>query len=390
MRRRRGRRRGAGAVGLLAAAWALGGVRAGVDFSKTALKATKVSGTCEASERCRRVPPLLSVPKPLAWDAVRGLRRSPSFAVWMGLPESTFWVNLHPTQPDRMIDAGLGATETGRLLLEADLQLKRTAAELLHPHESELGRAFWDDVYDFAGMRDAKLCYSLRQWIVPGPTEVLEAEDAVHVVAAPLEVKHESAFASGAAAGASAGQAVASASSRAEDQMCRGVEPAVREHAEAQYAARVLPRVTHAVNHDPRYQGLRDVFLWRIVAEWAKGGGAEWARGGAAAAARHDAHGGWERAAVFREYLDSVQHGEFRLQQVVERGGNRFLRTYYHGERGGARGAGGGEGPRSGLTPRPKPTGAIDLRAVAVAVGVVGEEGKEGVEDEGAGGRGRR
>ena len=27
----------------------------------------------------------------------------------MGLPESTFWVNLHPTQPDRMIDAGLGA-----------------------------------------------------------------------------------------------------------------------------------------------------------------------------------------------------------------------------------------------------------------------------------------
>lgn len=72
---------------------------------------------------------------------------------------------------------------------------------------------------------------------------------------------------------------------------------------------------------------------------------------------------------------------------MVERGGSRFLRTYYHGERRG------GWGRAAFGTDAAKLTGAIDLRAVAVAVGVVGEEkgeGEEGVEDEGAEGRGKR
>jgi len=115
------------------------------------------------------VVPLLSVAKP--FDAAAA---APAFYAWSAFPDDAFWVNLHPHEPGRMIDAGLQATDTGRALLQADLQLKKTAAALLHP-DAELGARFWDAVYDRAGLRDSKLCYSLRQWITPGKVEVLEA-----------------------------------------------------------------------------------------------------------------------------------------------------------------------------------------------------------------------
>ena len=90
-----------------------------------------------------------------------------SFHVWLALPQDSFWVNLAPTESHRVIDSELGRTEVGKVMLDADLALKRTAATLLHP-DHDVGAAFWDELYGWVGARPARLCHSFRQWIVPG------------------------------------------------------------------------------------------------------------------------------------------------------------------------------------------------------------------------------
>ena len=295
----------------------------GVDFSAVKLGVQRVSGKCKESDKCRKVVPLLSVAKP--FDAAVA---APAFFAWSAFPDDAFWVNLHPHEPGRMIDAGLQATDTGRVLLQADLQLKKTAAALLHP-DAELGARFWDAVYDRAGLRDSKLCYSLRQWITPGKVEVLEAGDAVHIAAARLEVHHEGQFT---AAGAGAGTGAARESEALAVEACRGVDPEVRQYAEGLYAEMVLPELTRAVNSAPEYADLRLAYYWRLVWEWARERGSARALAGAAAPLGDPVRvEGWSTAGLFEDYLASVGDGEFHIKREVSVGGVRLLRTYYHG-----------------------------------------------------------
>jgi hypothetical protein len=61
---------------------------------------------------------------------VQGLRNakqaSDAFFVWLALPASDFWVNLNPNEPYRIIEEEFGRTDAGRVLLDADLQLKKS------------------------------------------------------------------------------------------------------------------------------------------------------------------------------------------------------------------------------------------------------------------------
>lgn len=86
-------------------------------------------------------------------------------------PRLCFQVNLSPTESDRIIELELGRTDVGKVMLEADLLLKKTAARLLHP-DHPLGARFWDDLYGWVGAKGVKMCHSFRQWIVPGKVEL--------------------------------------------------------------------------------------------------------------------------------------------------------------------------------------------------------------------------
>jgi len=72
-------------------------------------------------------------------------RASDAFFVWLALPTSAMWVNLNPSEPDRIIDPRFGRTSTGRVLLEADLRMKKTAARLTNPN-TRLGARFWREL----------------------------------------------------------------------------------------------------------------------------------------------------------------------------------------------------------------------------------------------------
>ena len=259
----------------------------GIDMS--ALDLEMSAGCEEGTDGCEVVEPLVTVelradfldPRasgdPRAPSAVNDAAVaavSDAFFVWLTRPPESFWVNLAPTESDRVIDAGLGETDAGKTLLEADLLLKRTAARLLHP-DHELGGAFWDQLYGWVGTRDSKLCHSFRQWIVPGVAQLQVVEQTperqtplLHVLRAPLRVRQEAEYAAGGGGFAQ----IAIDSEGAVREMCSGADPAARARRRDCSRDR-LAELERSVNEWPEYARLRRVYLWRVVASSTGRGG---------------------------------------------------------------------------------------------------------------------
>jgi hypothetical protein len=242
-------------------------------------------------------------------------RASDAFFVWLALPPETFTVNLNPDEPDRIVDERLGRTVPGRVLLEADLELKRNASRLIHP-DTELGRRYWDALRALGSP-----CTSYRQWIVPGPATVYEADGGLYILDAPLEVKMESEYFQ--TVGAGAAQACAN-------------PPEVERRTEQLYRSMVLPEIVEAVNTAPEYAALRQVYLSRVAAEWYRqrsaaepvtyselvdsGDIAPWA-----------VEDGWSPRVVFDAAVKSFTEGEFNVTREERNGDTIEVRNYVSG-----------------------------------------------------------
>ena len=59
------------------------------------------------------------------------------FLIGLSLPNDKFWVNLRPDAPEQIIDPELEKTDMGKIMLEADLQLKKDTASLTSPPEPQ-------------------------------------------------------------------------------------------------------------------------------------------------------------------------------------------------------------------------------------------------------------
>jgi len=57
--------------------------------------------------------------------------------VGIALSNDSFWVNLRPDGEDNIIDESLAKTDVGKILLEADLQLKKDTAKFTSPETLE-------------------------------------------------------------------------------------------------------------------------------------------------------------------------------------------------------------------------------------------------------------
>lgn len=217
---------------------------AGVDFSTLELR--YVSGTYRG-EGAQFAFRLDSAPEDQpAYGGRRAARlASDSFFVWLALPEDAFTVNLNPGEPDRIIDSEFGRTDAGRVLLEADLELKTTTGELLDPGTT-LGREFWD------ALPGDENCMSSRKWIVPAPATVHDTGDELFILDAPLEVKMEAEHLP--AAGGIDG--------------CPTTDTATQQRNEDVYRRMILPLVEEAVNEAPEYADLRRVYYSRVAAQW--------------------------------------------------------------------------------------------------------------------------
>ena len=357
----------------------------GIDMSELEVE---MSAGCDPSVAgCEVVEPLVSIelraldptthapPRPMGGTkATEADALADSFHVWLALPQDSFWVNLAPTESHRVIDSELGRTEVGKVMLDADLALKRTAATLLHP-DHDVGAAFWDELYGWVGARPARLCHSFRQWIVPGVATMQitprgggagcdgvkgGGEDgscrpgALHVLRAPLKVMQEASYASDGAFGFLAADASGAASA-----MCAGADEGARVKADELFERLVLPALEAEVNESPEYERLRSAYLWRVVGEAYLSGAvsdadvdgdvdadaeererrvnaetlADFARRVDRSTFARSTRDGWSPAKVFELYVESASRGEFHVTRDVENAtsGDVLRRTYFHG-----------------------------------------------------------
>lgn len=221
---------------------------------------------------------------------------SDAFFVWLALPPSSFTINLNPDEPDRIVDAKLGRTDAGRILLEADLQLKRTTAALIHP-DTELGARFWNSLRG--------TCGTYRMWITPGIVRVRETLDELYILDARLSVSTE-----------------AEHLGRSVDSGC-GEDEATQSHDEQIFRSMILPKIYHAVNNAPEYQDLRRVYLSRVAAQWIRDRSAKTNTAYSSMIDKGEigpwmARQPWDPQDVFKRYVKSFTDGEFNVTRTTE------------------------------------------------------------------------
>ncbi|MDP8212012.1 MAG: phosphoglycerate kinase [Candidatus Zapsychrus exili] len=113
------------------------------------------------------------------------------FLATLTVPENELWVNLNPSQPDKIMPEKLGHTEMGRDLLAQDYILKQLTASLMHP-EGETGKEFWNKIYKRTkkefGTTDINTDTLNRVWIVPSSATVYEKDNSAFVLESELKV----------------------------------------------------------------------------------------------------------------------------------------------------------------------------------------------------------
>ncbi|MEV4947665.1 LPXTG cell wall anchor domain-containing protein [Streptomyces sp. NPDC053755] len=175
---------------------------------------------------------------------------SDAFFTWLALDPSTFWVNLNPDEPNRIIDAGFGKTDAGRVLLEADLELKHDIFKAMDP-ETDAGSDFMNAL----PQRNGFPCWAgFRYWIEPETAVVREQDGGIHILDTPLKlstVPQETTTQPPGGKGCDLTEAETRQSDRVLDRY-------------------ITPIVSDKVNNGGYYADLRRVYTARVAAEWVR------------------------------------------------------------------------------------------------------------------------
>ncbi|MEQ7128025.1 hypothetical protein ABN034_26355 [Actinopolymorpha sp. B11F2] len=228
---------------------------------------------------------------------------SDAFFVWLALPESSFWVNLNPNEPHRIVGPQLDRTDVGRIMLDADLQLKKTVGTLIHP-DSPQGKRFWSGLQGYNG----ELCFSHRVWITPKPAKIYDENGELYIIDAPLDVQMEQDYIRNVGTG--------------KHQGCPYQPAEIENHNADVYRRLVLPRLIDSVNTAPEYAALRQIYLSRIAAEWYRERSRTYAMEftnliDSGDAARWPATKSWTPMETYSRYLQSYTKGEFHTRSYT-------------------------------------------------------------------------
>ncbi|MFE7407870.1 hypothetical protein [Isoptericola sp. NPDC057559] len=227
---------------------------------------------------------------------------SDALMTWLALDPSQFWVNLNPDTPETIIDEQFATTDAGRVLLEADLAMKKTLTEIMRP-ETPTGQEFWDTV---ERTDDGLICWDwTRAWIEPQPAKVRADGDQLYILDAPLRVQVEP-------------MDIDWTPPDVDDPCADAPADLVKANTEY-YAEYFGPLLEERVNADPEYADMRRVYTTRVAAEWIKDRDAK--RPGAF----HDVIGSgdvsdwpartpWDPQVIFDELMVLLQTPQFRYE----------------------------------------------------------------------------
>jgi len=173
------------------------------------------------------------------------------FLTGLNAPSGDLWVNLSPRDPGRIVGPALKGTEAGKVMLDADIQLKKDFAALISPYTNR-GSNFWMRVRmksgELFGAGGMQIPLEIRLWIEPSEIVIKESNEGAFIEKAVLKVSFEPVFGPG-------------ADSRLilfGNYVCGLLSPSVSEE------------LTAAVNSAPRYCRLRQAFNSLVLAQWFK------------------------------------------------------------------------------------------------------------------------
>jgi CheY-like chemotaxis protein len=245
------------------------------------------------------------------------------FFVGLTLPNSSFWVNLRPDSEDNIIDDYLAQTDIGKILLEADLQLKKDTASYTSPQTPE-GKEYWDKLYQKAGelfgSENITIPTLTRPWIVPGEIIVREAPDNAYIYKATLKVMLEQDYLKD------------SATYKFDDPRLK----ALNEYSSQLIRELIIPKITKEVNTSKRYAALGQVYYSLILAQWFKQKFSNQSNIYSNLIDKRDLTGLisktiYSKTTYFQEYQKSFKNGEYNLKEPVYTPFGQTIRSYFSG-----------------------------------------------------------
>ncbi len=259
--------------------------------------------------------------KPAVEDTTKTLLNY--FFVGISLPNDSFWVNLRPDSEDRIIDNDLAKTDVGKILLEADLQLKKDTANATSPQTSE-GKEYWDKLYKKAGelfgSDNLTIPTLTRPWIVPGEIIIRETESNAYVYKATLKVMLEQDYLKD-----------SNLYSFKDDRL-----KALNEYSSQLIRELIIPKLTKEINTAKRYAPLRQVYYSLIIAQWFKS--RFYGKGGLYSYLIDKknltglvSQAPWSKTTYFKEYQKSFKQGEYNLKIPVSGSFGQTIRSYMSG-----------------------------------------------------------
>ena len=255
------------------------------------------------------------------------------FLIGVTLNDDKFWVNLRPDSPDQIIDSLLEETDIGKIMLEADLRLKKDTASFTSPQTVE-GKEYWNKLYKKAeelyGTDTVTIPTLTRPWIVPNEIIVRETEDSAYIYKATLKVMLEQDY-----------LRVGQNSSKEIQNLTQYEFKDERSKALNEYSTQlirelIIPKLTKEVNNAKRYAPLRQVFYSLIMARWFKSRFAGKQGTYPALIDKQDLNNltseeSWTKDTYFQAYKKSFAEGEYNIKEPVYTPTGQVIRSYFSG-----------------------------------------------------------
>lgn len=205
------------------------------------------------------------------------------FFIGLTLPDYKFWVNLNPREPERIINQSLGKTDVGRIMLEADLRMKKDFCRYENPCSSEVGEKYQQLLdkkqeelvttctHQYPGEikkpENVPFQAAIRSWIVPDEITAYENENEVYIVNSTLTIMSEPVYEH------STYKIVNQDTSKVSEGCRRCLDDVAVEY--GRYATElgeemIYPLVVQEVNNNESYSDLRQVYTSLALAQWYK------------------------------------------------------------------------------------------------------------------------
>lgn len=206
-----------------------------------------------------------------------------AFLTGLAVPDNKFLVCLDPKDPDRIIDEELAQSDVGRIMLEADLQMKKDIHYYDNPCANKTGKAQWDlldtkrealvqkcmDKYpgEIENIYNVWFMPVTRFWIIPDKVYAYTNGTQIYIINATLTIESEpetdDSFVQ------INNQDIRTLSKGCLEELNKSAKEYGEYYKELNNRM-ILPYVIADVNHGEKYEDLRNVYVALALAQWYK------------------------------------------------------------------------------------------------------------------------